>query len=224
MAYIYFDKKYNEKKRLQVSKILCLGLNYDDHISEMKSNKPEEPVIFMKPSSAIIHNNKNIILPKISNDIHHEVEILIVIGKKCKNISKENALNYIEGFAVGLDLTLRDIQKKAKEKGQPWTVSKGFDTSAPISNIIKRKDIKDLNNLEIKLWINNHLKQHGNSKNMIFKFDEIISYLSNIFTLNRGDIIFTGTPSGVGPIKEGDILRAELSGYTDLNVKVKSNS
>lgn len=215
MTYIILN---NEK--IHVPKILCLGLNYAEHAKEMKSEKPESPVIFMKPSSSIIHNQENIIIPSISNEVHHEVEVVLLIGKDGKNISKEEALEYISGVGIGLDLTLRDIQKEAKSKGRPWTVSKGFDTSAPISDFISIDKINNLNNLSFQLKVNNELKQSGNTSDMIFKPNEIISYLSTIFTLQKGDLIYTGTPEGVGQIVSKDKLTASLENIVTLEVIV----
>lgn len=210
----------NTQEKLNVSKILCLGMNYDRHITELNSIKPESPVIFMKPPSSIIHDNQQIILPKISDNVHHELEIVMVISKKARNISIENAMDYVEGFAIGLDLTLRDIQSEAKKKGHPWTIAKGFDTSAPISQFIPKNEISDLNNIDIKLYINEQMRQHGNSRDMIYKFSEIVSYLSGIFTLEKGDLIYTGTPEGVGKLKHGDQLKAVLNDSLELNVTV----
>lgn len=222
MNYIILQGSNNSKEKIPVSKILCLGLNYSNHISEMKSEKPKEPVVFMKPSSAIIHNGGEVVLPGFSKEIHHEVEIVIVIGKTGKNIPKEEAPDYIGGFGIGLDMTLRDIQNAAKNTGGPWTVAKGFDSSAPVSEFLAKKYFKDINDIEFKLLVNNHLKQKGNTRDMIFKFVEIISYLSSIFTLNRGDLIFTGTPEGVGPVQAGDKLTAILNDQITLKVEVKS--
>lgn len=209
-----------QEEKINVPKILCLGLNYAEHAKEMKSDKPETPVIFMKPSSAIIHDKEKIVIPDISNEVHHEVEVVLLIGKDGKNIPKDKALEYIDGIGIGLDLTLRDIQKEAKAKGRPWTVSKGFDTSAPVSEFVSIEKITDLNNLSFNLKINNEIKQSGNTSDMLFKPDEIISYLSTIFTLQKGDLIYTGTPEGVGQIVSGDKLLASLENIITLEVIV----
>jgi acylpyruvate hydrolase len=222
MNYIFSQGIQSTKEKINVSKILCLGLNYQNHISEMKSQKPSEPVIFMKPASAIIHNGQSIIIPEFSKNVHHEVEIVMVISKTAKNIPREQAMDYVYGFAVGLDVTLRDIQAEAKSKGHPWTVAKGFDTSAPVSEFVNKKYIRDINSIPFNLMINGELRQQGNSKDMIFKFDEIVSYLSKIFTLYRGDLIFTGTPERVGQLKTGDNIKASLDNLVTLNLDVKS--
>lgn len=209
-----------QEEKINVPKILCLGLNYAEHAKEMKSDKPETPVIFMKPSSAIIHDKEKIVIPNISNEVHHEVEVVLLIGKDGKNIPKDKALEHIAGIGIGLDLTLRDIQKEAKAKGRPWTVSKGFDTSAPVSEFVSVEKITDLNNLSFNLKINDEIKQSGNTSEMLFKPDEIISYLSTIFTLQKGDLIYTGTPEGVGQIVSGDKLLASLENIITLEVIV----
>jgi acylpyruvate hydrolase len=223
MTYIILQGSKNTKEKIHVSKILCLGLNYSKHISEMKSEKPGEPMIFMKPSSAIIHNGGEIVLPGFSKEIHHEVETVVVIGKNAKNIPQEEALDYIGGFGIGLDMTLRDIQGEAKKAGKPWTVAKGFDTSAPVSEFVAKKYIKDINDIDFSLIVNDQLRQKGNTSDMIFKFAEIIAYLSSVFTLYRGDLIFTGTPDGVGPVNSGDKLIATLSDLVSLKVSVRNN-
>jgi len=220
MSYIILQGSRHTKEKIQVSKILCLGLNYSDHISEMKSEKPAEPVVFMKPASAIIHNGSSVFIPAISKEAHHEVEIVMVIGTTARNIPENQAMEYVAGFGIGLDMTLRDIQAEAKKQGKPWTIAKGFDTSAPVSEFIARKLIPDPDNLDFKLMVNDQLKQQGNSRDMIFKFAEIVSYLSTIFTLNRGDLIFTGTPAGVGPVQPGDKLTASLSDFTSFSVSI----
>ena len=187
----------------------------------MKSEKPKEPMVFMKPSSSMIKNKEAIILPEISQEVHHEVELVFLIGKDGKNIPKEKAYEHILGLGIGLDLTLRDLQKEAKAKGKPWTVSKGFDTSAPVSEFINKNRFKSFDNLDFHLVVNGEVRQKGNSKDMIFKIDEIISYLSSVFTLQRGDLIFTGTPQGVSQIKSNDKLTAVLDHYVSLDVYVK---
>ncbi len=211
-------------QKIAVSKILCVGANYRDHIAEMNPGKntelPSEPVIFMKPPSAIIHDGDTIVIPKISNDAHHELELIFVIGKDGKHIPAGEAEKYILGYGIGLDMTLRDIQTEAKKKGRPWTIAKGFDTSALISEIVSKEFIHDPNDLEMKLFVNDTLRQAGHTSGMIFKIGEIIAYVSKIFSLKRGDIIFTGTPAGVGPVKEGDRLRAELADVTHVSAAV----
>jgi len=198
------------------NKIFCLGQNYVNHVKEMKSEIPLTPVIFTKPTSAIITDGAPIILPKISNQVHHEVELVVAIGKDGKNISAQDAFNHVVGYAIGLDMTLRDVQSEAKKKGLPWTIAKGFDTSAPISDILPSSMINNPQNLVLQCTVNNEIRQHGSARDMIFSIDKIIAYLSSIFTIEAGDLIFTGTPEGVGPVHAGDIVRAELVGVITI--------
>jgi acylpyruvate hydrolase len=209
------------QKQLTVGKILCLGSNYAKHIDEMGSLKPKEPVIFMKPATAMIHNGEAIRIPSISKNAHHEIELVIVIGTTGKNIKKEDVQKYILGYALGLDITLRDLQSEAKKKGRPWAIAKGFDTSAPISNVIPKEKINNPDNLELKLWVNDQLRQDGNTRDMIFKIDEIVSYLSTIFTLEEGDLIYTGTPEGVAQLHSGDRLKAKMGEYIEIQFTVE---
>ncbi len=209
-------------KKIPINNIFCIGKNYDDHAKEMGDAVPSSPIVFLKPTSAVIHNGESIIIPKISNNVHHEVEFTILIGKSGKHIPQTEAYNYIIGYGVGLDMTLRDKQSEAKKSGLPWTVSKGFDTSAALSPFVEKSSVKNPQDLEIILRVNNSIKQHGFTSQMIYKIDFLISYLSSIFTLNEGDIIYTGTPSGVGPVVAGDILDAEIIGVGKIQHSVKN--
>lgn len=202
--------KGNEKEYF-VGKIACVGKNYLEHAKELGDAIPEKPVIFIKPSSSIIFSGEKIIYPEFSNSLHYETELVLLIGKTGKKISKSDALNYIEGYAVGLDMTLRDLQAEAKRLGHPWTISKCFDTSTVVSEFVPASSIKNPNSLELKLWVNGELKQDDNTSNMIYSVEEIVEYLSYYFTLEEGDLVFTGTPKGVGEVKVGDKLVAEIS-------------
>jgi acylpyruvate hydrolase len=204
-----------------VGKILCLGQNYAAHAREMKSDVPSKPIVFLKPSSAIIGNGESVIAPACSHEVHHEVELVVLIGKNGKNIQRESAFDYVDGYAVGLDMTLRDIQREARNAGQPWTVAKGFDTSAPLSEFIPRTSVPDPYSLAIRLSVNGIERQHANTGDMIFRIDEIISFLSSVFTLERGDLIYTGTPEGVGTVIRGDIIRAEIESIGSLTVFIQ---
>jgi acylpyruvate hydrolase len=202
-------------------KIFAIGRNYAEHIKELNNERPEEPVIFTKPDTAILKNNEPFYYPSFSKDIHYEVEILLKIDKEGKNIEQKFAHKYYQEIGIGVDFTARDLQQKAKEKGLPWDIAKGFNGSAPISEFIPLASIKDLHNLNFSLKVNGEFKQQGNTSLMIFTFDYIISYLSKFFTLKKGDIIFTGTPKGVGPVKTGDRLEAFIEDMPMLSFEVK---
>jgi len=219
MTYYKFKNKSN--KKITVGKIICLARTYKKHADEMKTTVTEDPLLFLKPASAVIFNGESIILPKMSNCLHHEVELGVVIGKKCKNATQKNAMNYILGYLIALDITARDIQSKAKKMGWPWSIAKGFDTFAPISDLVLKQKIPNPNNLDIWLKVNGEIKQKTNTKNMIFTVEKIIEFISQIMTLEKGDLIMTGTPEGVDEISKGDILEAKLEGFCSLKVKVK---
>lgn len=221
MSHVILKRNDNTEEKIHVSNIYCIGLNYSNHIAEMKSEKPSEPMVFMKPTSAIVYNNDSIIIPKISNDAHHEGEIVILIGQDGKDVSIKDANNYILGIGIGIDVTLRDIQSEAKKKGKPWLVSKGFATSAPVSEFLPVENFQDLKNLQIQLFVNDQLRQKGNSQEMIFDFSEVISYISSIFSLKAGDLIYTGTPAGVAQMVNGDKVKVTLDSVIQLNVDVK---
>lgn len=204
-----------------VGTIFCIGQNYAKHIAEMGSVVTPDPVIFIKPSQSIIHSNDTFSLPEFSQNIHHEVELVILIGSDCEDVSPDNAKNYIAGYGVGIDITARDVQENAKKGGKPWAVAKGFRQSAPISDFIPAESITDNSAFELKLWINNELRQSGNTKDMERSVEKLVSYLSKVFTLRRGDLIFTGTPEGVGKINSGDQLMAKLNDDLTLIIDVK---
>jgi 2-keto-4-pentenoate hydratase/2-oxohepta-3-ene-1,7-dioic acid hydratase in catechol pathway len=203
---------------LEVRKIFCIGRNYADHAREMKADIPEAPVFFLKPSTAIIGEGDLIRIPSISKELHHEVEMTVLLGRGGKNILRGNALNLVAGYGIGLDMTLRDVQSEAKKKGLPWTLAKGFDTSAPLSEFVPAQQVSNPHDLDLQLAVNGVTRQQSNTKNFIFKIDELISYISQFFTFEPGDIIFTGTPEGVAPAASGDRLEARLStpGHTVL--------
>jgi 5-carboxymethyl-2-hydroxymuconate isomerase len=204
-------------KKYAVGKILCLGQNYAMHAKEMGGSSSSTPVVFLKPSTAIIDDGEPIVLPKLSHEIHHEVELTVLIGKKGKNVAQSEAYEVVAGYGIGLDMTMRDVQKEAKNAGNPWTIAKGFDTSAPMSEFVPKDRVKEPDNLEVILRVNGKTRQHSNTANMIFKIDVIISFLSSIFTLEEGDIIYTGTPEGVGKVVAGDVIDAEIPGVGRLH-------
>ena len=216
----YKFKEFYDGK-IDIGKIICLARTYKKHAIEMDSEVPKEPVLFLKPSSSIIFNNGSVIIPKESKIINHEVELGVIISKKCKNVSKMNALNYVLGYVVCLDITARDLQLKAKKKGLPWSISKGFDTFAPISDVVLKKYIENPNNINISLRVNNVIRQSSNTKNMVFSVEKIIEFISNIMTLEKGDLIMTGTPEGVGALNKGDSVEAKLDHFCSLKVKVE---
>lgn len=207
---------------LEIDNIYCIGRNYVEHARELDNEPPDKPLVFLKPSSSIIYDGGEIQLPSQSKNIHHEVELVIAIGKAGKNIPKSEVLDYVAGYAVGIDVTARDIQQKAKDNAHPWTVAKGFDTFAPLSSFVTRDQIEDPQDIELQLVVNGETRQADNTRLMIFPVVELINYLSTIFTLQPGDLIFTGTPKGVSPIKSGDHIKASLNGgLAKLTVSVK---
>ena len=203
-----------------IGKILCIGRNYVDHIKELGNETPEAPVIFMKPASSVISEGESIVIPDYSSDCHHEAELAVLIGKKVKNVPPVQALEHIAGYGVAIDLTLRDVQSELKKKGLPWDIAKGFDTACPLSDFVAAEAVTDPQNLQISLTVNDQPRQNGNTSMMIHTIPAIISHMSGIFTLEPGDIILTGTPAGVGPIKSGDRIIAEIAGVGSLRVNV----
>ncbi|MCX7879731.1 MAG: fumarylacetoacetate hydrolase family protein [Ignavibacteria bacterium] len=213
--------QFTDGKTLEVANIYGVASNYRLHAQEMGSKIPEDPVIFLKPTSAFVPNGGIILLPDISQKVHYEVELVVVIGEDGFNIPEKEAINFIAGYAVGIDVTLRDLQTKAKQEGKPWDIAKGFYTSAPISPVLPAEMFKGtIPNFDLVLKVNNEIRQKANTEQMERKVETLVSFISNVFSLNRGDCIFTGTPEGVGEIKDGDILYAELSGYVNLLCKV----
>ena len=202
-------------------KIICIGRNYAKHIEELANEKPENPVIFLKPDSAILAKKQPFFIPPFSNDIHYEVEVLVKINKVGKHIGEKFANKYYDEIGLGIDFTARDVQNKCKEKGLPWEKAKGFDGSAVISEFISKESLGDLNNLSFSLHKNEELVQDGNTKAMLWKIDELISYVSQFFTLKKGDVIFTGTPAGVGRVYENDILLGKINSQEMFSIKVK---
>ena len=206
---------------INAPRLFCIGRNYAAHAAEMNSPMPERPLVFIKPSTALVQNNGVIILPEQSEEIHHEVEMVAVIGKEAKNVKAQNALEYIEGYAVGLDMTARDIQARAKKKGHPWSVAKGFDTFAPLGDFVPASEISNPQSLDIELLINGEMRQSGNTRDMHFSVSDLVAYCSTIFTLLPGDLIYTGTPEGVGPVVDGDVLEASIEGMPMLTVTAR---
>ena len=195
---------------LDVRKIICIGRNYSDHAREMNAPIPESPVFFLKPPTAVIRDGGIIRIPSISKDLHHEVEMTVLIGRGGKNIPKTEALDHVAGYGIGLDMTLRDVQSEAKKKGLPWTLAKGFDTSAPMSAFVPASDIADPHLLQVELTVNGGLRQKSGTSNFLFRVDELIAYISQFVSFEKGDVMFTGTPEGVAQVTSGDRLQARL--------------
>ena len=203
-----------------VGKIICLGRNYLDHIRELNNEIPEAPVIFCKPASSLLENGGQIRIPAYSQDCHHELELALLIGKAGKQISVTDAPGYVCGYGVALDLTLRDVQSRQKSKGLPWEIAKGFDTACPLSDFVPAEKIKNPDNLALTLQVNEKIRQQGNTNMMMRSIAQIVSEMSEFFTLEPGDIILTGTPAGVGQIKSGDQLIGEIEQVGRLTVSV----
>ncbi|MFN3381324.1 MAG: fumarylacetoacetate hydrolase family protein [Runella zeae] len=202
-------------------KIICIGRNYVDHIHELQNAIPEDPVIFQKPDTALLKDNAPFYYPDFTQDLHHEVEIVVKINKMGKNIDEKFAHKYYSEIGIGIDFTARDLQSKLKSKGLPWELAKAFDGSAPISEFIPKTEFADLQNLNFHLDVNGQTRQQGNTSMMLFKIDYIISFVSRFFTLKTGDLLFTGTPKGVSPVKVGDTLTAYIEGKKMLEFEVK---
>ncbi len=201
-------------------KIICIGRNYSDHAKEMNSPIPEEPMFFMKPDTALLRG-MNFYYPDFTTDLHHEVELVVKICKVGKHIDLKNAPNYYNEIGVGIDFTARDLQRKCKEKGHPWEKAKAFDNSAVLSTQFIQKEKLDLNDINFSLIKNNDIVQAGNSKDMLFSIDQLISYVSKFLTLKTGDLLYTGTPHGVGSVKIGDKLTGFIGENQLFSIRIK---
>lgn len=202
-------------------KIFCIGRNYADHAKELNNKVPSKPLIFMKPQTALVKNNEAVYYPQFTENLHYECELVLKIGKNGKSINEKFALDYISEVTVGIDFTARDLQSQLKEKGHSWEIAKAFDNSAPVGKFVPASQITDWATVDFELQINGETKQHGNTKDLIFPVPYLISYISKFFTLQTGDLIFTGTPVGVGPVKIGDQLVASLQGEKMLDFSIK---
>ncbi|MCR4032252.1 MULTISPECIES: fumarylacetoacetate hydrolase family protein [Flavobacterium] len=202
-------------------KIICVGRNYANHIEELKNERPSEPVVFMKPDSAVLLKQHPFVIPEFSEDVHHEVEIIVKINKVGKYIESKFAHKYYDEISVGIDFTARDLQSKLKEKGLPWEKAKAFDGSAVIGDFLPKTDFVSMENLNFELRSNSETVQKGNSSMMLWKIDELISHVSQFFTLKIGDIIFTGTPAGVAAVKPNDVLEGFLEDKKLFRIQVK---
>ncbi|MDG6220913.1 MAG: fumarylacetoacetate hydrolase family protein [Candidatus Thermoplasmatota archaeon] len=210
--------KLSDGKTMDVRKVLCVGKNYAEHIKEMSSSMPSKPVFFLKPSTSITQEKK-VELPRNIGTIHHEVELAIVLGEGGKNIGEEEALSKVWGYGVLLDITARDLQSVAKNKGQPWTISKGYDGFAPMSIPVPKNQVGSIGELAISLEVNGQKRQSGNTRDMLFKPSYLISWISKVMTLEKGDIIATGTPAGVGPVEPGDKVAARIERVGEIEIE-----
>lgn len=202
-------------------KLICIGRNYTDHIKELANEKPTDPVVFIKPDTSILLKKQPFFIPDFSDDIHHEVEVLVKINKVGKHIDKKFAYNYYDEIGLGIDFTARDLQEQLKAKGLPWEKAKAFDGAAVIGKWLPKTNFKDVNSINFSLKKNNVVVQSANTELMLFKIDEIIEYVSKYFTLKIGDIIFTGTPAGVGKVVADDLLQGYIDNDEMFSIKVK---
>ena len=211
----------NSNKEISVGKIVCVGRNYAEHAKELGNEVPKFPIIFLKPTSTLIYNGDAIVHPDYSNEMHYEVELVLLIGEIVKNASLEEAENSIVAYGVGLDMTLRDLQNQYRKEGTPWTLAKGFDTCAVISNFVSKDEYMLSGEEQIILHKNGNLKQNSTLNKMIFSPAEIVKFISERMTLEPGDLIYTGTPEGVGKVERGDILKSSISNIAEIENKIK---
>ena len=202
-------------------KIFCIGRNYADHVKELKNELPTEPLIFMKPPTALLLDGKAFYYPDFTQDLHHEIEIVLRISKAGKHIEPQFAHKYFDALALGIDFTARDLQEKLKNKGNPWEIAKGFDGSAVLGKFLPLSEFEDLQNIDFQLTKNKITVQHGNTSDLIFHFDVLISHISKYFTLQQGDVIYTGTPAGVGAVQIGDRLEGFIGEKLLLECEIK---
>ena len=205
---------------MKPGKIICIGWNYRSHLAETNAVLPKEPIVFLKPPSCLIGNGDDISVIDGIGAVHHEVELAVIFGKTGKSIPNNDALSYISHVAVFNDITARDIQTKARSEGNPWCIAKGMDTFGPMSDPISISSVKDIHGLELELHVNGDLRQKGNTSMMIFQVDELIAYVSRFMTIEKGDIMATGTPEGTGPLVKGDTVVTKIIGVGELRNKV----
>jgi 2-keto-4-pentenoate hydratase/2-oxohepta-3-ene-1,7-dioic acid hydratase in catechol pathway len=202
-------------------KIICIGRNYANHIAELQNERPDEPVIFLKPDSAVLPDKAPFVIPDFSSDIHHEIEVIVKINKLGKYIDPKFAHKYYDEIGLGIDFTARDVQNRLKEKGLPWEKAKAFDGSAIIGDFLPKNEFSSTENITFELTNNGQSVQKGNTANMLWKIDEIIAYVSQFFTLKKGDVIFTGTPEGVAKVTPNDILEGFIENKKVLRLQIK---
>jgi acylpyruvate hydrolase len=203
-----------------IGKIVCLARNYAEHAKELGNETPAAPVLFMKPASSVIGDGEAVLIPSYSQECHYEVELAVLIGTQARNVTADNALKYVAGYGVGIDMTLRDVQNQMKAKGLPWEIAKGFDTSCPLSDFVPASVVEDPHDLKLKLSVNGTERQNGTTSDMINRIPQIIAHITGIFTLEPGDVILTGTPAGVGQVRAGDVMTAEIVSVGRLTIPV----
>ncbi|MHB8056557.1 MAG: fumarylacetoacetate hydrolase family protein [Desulfuromonadaceae bacterium] len=213
-------KLIGTNQQFTIGKIVCLARNYAEHAKELGNETPAAPVLFMKPASSVIGDGETVWIPAYSQECHYEVELAVLIGKQCRGVSSEKAMEHVAGYGVAIDMTLRDVQNQLKAKGLPWEIAKGFDTSCPLSDFVPAAAVADPHALSLKLAVNGEARQDGNSSDMIHRVPHIIAHISAIFTLEPGDVILTGTPAGVGQVMAGDVMTAEIGTVGRLTIPV----
>ena len=206
--------------QVTIGKIVCLARNYAEHARELGNETPAAPVLFMKPASSLIGDGETVRIPPYSQECHYEVELAVLIGKRCQSVPPENALGFVAGYGVAIDMTLRDVQNQLKAKGLPWEIAKGFDTACPLSDFVPAGAIADPHTLNLTLAVNGGIRQNGTTSDMINRIPQIIAHISEIFTLEPGDVILTGTPAGVGQVQAGEIMTAEIGTVGRLTIPV----
>ncbi len=217
MKYLKFK---NSDEQIPIGKMVCVGRNYAAHAKELGNEVPEFPIIFLKPASNVIYSGESVVHPPYSNDLHHEVELVLYIGENVKNATDEEAEKAIHGYTIGLDMTLRDLQNQFREKGDPWTLAKCFDTAAVLTEVVLKKDYQLKGNEKISLSVNGTERQNSSIANMLFNPVEIVKYISVRLKLEKGDLIFTGTPEGVGKVVPGDKIEASLENIGNIKTNV----
>ncbi len=213
-------KLIGTNQEFTIGKIVCLARNYAEHAKELGNETPAAPILFMKPASSVIGDGEAVHIPAYSQECHYEVELAVLIGKQCRGVSAEKAMENVAGYGTAIDMTLRDVQSQLKAKGLPWEIAKGFDTSCPLSDFVPADVVVDPHALNLKLAVNGDGRQDGNSSDMIHRVPQIVAYISAIFTLEPGDVILTGTPAGVGPVRAGDVMTAEIVSVGRLTIPV----
>lgn len=204
-----------------IGKIVCLARNYAEHARELGNETPAAPVLFMKPASSVIGDGDAVRIPAYSQECHYEVELAVLIGRECRAVSAESAMEYVAGYGTAIDMTLRDVQNSLKAKGLPWEIAKGFDTACPLSDFVPASAVPDPHNLRLRLSVNGMLRQDGCSSDMIHRVPQTIAHISAIFTLEPGDVILTGTPAGVGQVVTGDVMEADIEGVARLRIHIQ---